>query len=186
MSIFTQFPKHMTSGGFLPRPTKKEQETPGKGQESVWSYPRPPVCKEAKGRKVIVKMGNTVIAETERAFRMMEESHPPTWYIPKEDIKMDFLEPSQAFKTTCEFKGQAVYYDVKVENKQAKMVAWTYPDPEDNQSCIKEKFAFYLQRGVDAWVDGVKAKPQEGDFYGGWITPDVVGPFKGGPGTRFW
>uniref|UniRef100_A0A7S3YCF9 DUF427 domain-containing protein n=1 Tax=Lotharella globosa TaxID=91324 RepID=A0A7S3YCF9_9EUKA len=109
-------------------------------------------------------------------------------------------------QTTCEFKGQAVYYDVEADGKTVKMtgahevveitgpqseqsnrsLGWSYPTPADDQKQIKDKFAFYINRGLEAWVDGEKAKPQEGDFYGGWITPDVVGPFKGSPGTRFW
>jgi len=176
----------MASGGYLSHPSKDEREKPKDGQESVWDYPRPPVCKEAKGRKVVVKFGEQVVAETDRAWRMMETSHPPTWYIPKEDISMKYLKPANAMKTTCEFKGQAVYYDVTVGTKTAKMTCWSYPTPADDQKVIKNMFAFYINRGLDAYVDGAKAKPQEGDFYGGWITPDVVGPFKGGPGTRFW
>eukprot|EP00470_Lotharella_oceanica_P015823 CAMPEP_0170181634 /NCGR_PEP_ID=MMETSP0040_2-20121228/25624_1 /TAXON_ID=641309 /ORGANISM="Lotharella oceanica, Strain CCMP622" /LENGTH=235 /DNA_ID=CAMNT_0010426753 /DNA_START=41 /DNA_END=745 /DNA_ORIENTATION=- len=179
MNVFAQFPKHMSSGGFLPHPSKEDRVKPKEGQESVWDYPRPPVCKEAKGRKVVLKLGNKVIAETERAWRMMETSHPPTWYIPKEDINMKYLKPSQAMQTTCEFKGQAMYYDVEADGKTVKMTGWSYPRPADDQKQIKDKFAFYINRGLEAWVDGKKAKPQEGDFYGGWITADVVGPFKG-------
>mmetsp|Transcript_16719 Transcript_16719/g.26544 ORF Transcript_16719/g.26544 Transcript_16719/m.26544 type:complete len:117 (-) Transcript_16719:191-541(-) len=116
----------------------------------------------------------------------MEESHPPTWYIPLEDIEQKYLKPSNAIQTTCEFKGQAKYYDVIVGSSRIKMTSWEYPIPSDEQKEIKGKMAFYINKGLDAWVDGDKAKPQEGDFYGGWITKDVVGPFKGGPGTRFW
>eukprot|EP00472_Partenskyella_glossopodia_P005614 CAMPEP_0197528792 /NCGR_PEP_ID=MMETSP1318-20131121/26335_1 /TAXON_ID=552666 /ORGANISM="Partenskyella glossopodia, Strain RCC365" /LENGTH=186 /DNA_ID=CAMNT_0043084025 /DNA_START=92 /DNA_END=652 /DNA_ORIENTATION=- len=186
MSAYDFFPKHMASGGFLPHPSKNARPKPKEGQESVWDFPRPPVCKKAEGREVVVKFGETLIAKTKNAWRMMETSHPPTWYIPKEDVNMQYLQPSNSIKTTCEFKGQAVYYDVKMGSAGARMTAWEYPIPADDQKCIKGKLAFYINKGLDAWVDGDKAKPQEGDFYGGWITKDVVGPFKGGPGTRFW
>jgi len=119
---------------------------------------------------------------------MCEESHPPTWYFPREDVRMDLLE-AVGGSTACEFKGAARYFHVRSEPGGApvcKQAGWTYERASGRNEPIRGHLAFYLREPLVATVDGERARPQEGDFYGGWITADVVGPFKGGPGTRFW
>ncbi|HUV06574.1 MAG TPA: DUF427 domain-containing protein [Spirochaetia bacterium] len=158
--------------------------TPGPGQESVWDYPRPPKVETSRS-KIRVEFRGKVIAETRRALRVLETSHPPVYYIPAEDIRMEFLErePGSSF---CEWKGQALYYSVAVGDKIAGRAAWSYPKPSPAYSAIKDHVAFYAERMDACTVDGERVRPQEGAFYGGWITKNIVGPFKGAPGTLGW
>jgi uncharacterized protein (DUF427 family) len=157
---------------------------PGPGQESVWDYPRPPRVEETSRHIRVVFNGN-VIAETRCAKRVLETSHPPVYYIPPEDVKMEYLR--RASRTSyCEWKGRAVYYTVSVGDKQAENAAWYYPDPAPGFEAIKEHLAFYPQLMDACYVDGERVKAQAGGFYGGWITSDIVGPFKGEPGTWGW
>lgn len=156
---------------------------PGPGQESVWDYPRPPRIEDSDKHVKIVFNGVT-IAETNRAKRVLETSHPPTYYIPPEDVDRSYLVPR--FNTSfCEYKGTAKYYGLLVDDEQVSIAAWYYPDPTPAFTELKNYLAFYPQY-VDAYVDGEQVQPQSGGFYGGWITSDVVGPFKGDPGTEFW
>lgn len=157
---------------------------PGPGQESVWDYPRPPRLEECDKRLRIVFKGRT-IADTRRAKRVLETSHPPNYYIPREDIDMDRLERVPGV-SLCEWKGQAAYYDVVVDRKRAERAAWEYLFPKEPFSAIKDHLAFYAEPMDACYVDDETVVPQPGGFYGGWITSDVVGPFKGEPGTRFW
>ncbi len=154
------------------------------GQESVWDYPRPPRL-EATTRHIQVICNGVVIADSTRAYRVLETSHPPVYYIPPEDIRMEYLEAS--LRTTfCEWKGQGAYYHVHVADKHLFDVAWYYPNPTPAFAAIKDYVAFY-PRPMDAcYVDGKQVQPQPGEFYGGWITPDIVGPFKGEPGSWGW
>ena len=125
------------------------------------------------------------IADSYGAKRVLETSHPPTYYIPPEDIQMEYLvkAPGSSF---CEWKGMARYYSVVVKNKRADKVAWYYPDPKSGYEGLKDHVAFYPGPMEACYVDGEGVKPQPGGFYGGWITGDIVGPFKGEPGTQGW
>ena len=154
--------------------------------ESVWDYPRPPRC-EPSGRRVTVALGGRVIADTTRAHRVLETSHPPVYYIPREDIVTGALEDAGGRRTFCEFKGTAAYLDViGGDGRRLSRAAWTYPEPSAGFAAIRGAVAFYPALMDECRVDGEPVRAQEGDFYGGWITDDIVGPFKGAPGTRGW
>ncbi len=162
----------------------RERVVPAPGQESVWDYPRPPRV-ERTDRHIQVVFNGVVIADTRRAWRVLETSHPPVYYIPPEDIRMDCLRPA-AGRSFCEWKGQAGYYDVRVGDRTAANAAWYYVMPTPAFAGIKDHVAFY-PRPMDACtVDGELVQPQPGEFYGGWITRDIVGPFKGEPDTWGW
>jgi uncharacterized protein (DUF427 family) len=157
---------------------------PGPGQESVWDYPRPPRV-ERTGKHMEVVFNGVVIADSRRAWRVLETSHPPVYYIPPQDIRMDCLLPAQG-SSFCEWKGQAGYYDVRVGDKAAAHAAWYYAKPTPAFAGIKDHVAFYARLMDACYVDGELVQPQPGEFYGGWITSDIVGPFKGEPGTWGW
>lgn len=161
-----------------------ERVKPGPGQESVWDYPRPPRL-EAVSRHIRVVFADTVIAETDRAVRVLETSHPPVYYIPPEDIRMQHLE-RESGSSFCEWKGRAVYYTVAVGDRKARHAAWAYPEPNEAFSSIRDFVAFYAEVMDACFVDGERVRSQAGGFYGGWITGDIVGPFKGSPGTSGW
>jgi uncharacterized protein (DUF427 family) len=152
--------------------------------ESVWDYPRPPRV-ERSSRRVRVVVGGVILAESQRALRVLETSHPPSWYIPADDVRMDLLVPTGR-RTICEFKGGASYYRLASDPEGRAEVAWTYLRPAAGYEALRGHISFYAGRVDEAWVDDERVQPQEGDFYGGWITSDVSGPFKGGPGTRGW
>lgn len=157
---------------------------PGPGQESVWDYPRPPAV-EPTGRLVEVRFAGLTVASSRRAIRVLETSHPPVYYLPPEDVRTDLLVP-EAGRSVCEWKGSAVYLGIRVGERHAPSVAWSYPRPLPGYEAIAGHLAFYPGRVEACFVDGVRVAPQPGGFYGGWITPDVVGPFKGEPGTLGW
>ena len=157
---------------------------PVPGQGSVGASPRPPRLEDSD-RRVKVVFGGVTPAYTTRARRVLETSHPPVYYIPPDDVRMEHLKPSGA-SSFCEWKGRASYYDVITDEREEPRAAWYYPDPVPAYRGIRGYVAFYPSRMDACWVDGEKVLAQEGDFYGGWITPDVVGPFKGAPGTRRW
>jgi uncharacterized protein (DUF427 family) len=157
---------------------------PGPGQESVWDYPRPPRLEDT-ARHIQVVFNGITIAETRRAKRVLETSHPPVYYIPPEDIKMEYLQPTPR-SSWCEWKGQAGYYTITVGDKQAAHAAWFYPQPTTGFESIRGYVAFYPHLMDGCYVDGERVRPQAGGFYGGWITSDIVGPFKGEPGTQGW
>jgi uncharacterized protein (DUF427 family) len=158
---------------------------PGPGQESVWDYPRPPRVETCR-RHIKVEFNGLVVAETTRAKRVLETSQPPAYYIPPEDVRLrEHFQPT-GHTTVCEWKGVAHYYTITVDGRTAANAAWYYPEPAPGFEAIKDHVAVYPGRVEACYVDGEKAEPQEGDFYGGWITKDVVGPFKGGPGTQGW
>jgi uncharacterized protein (DUF427 family) len=159
-------------------------ETPGPGQESVWDYPRPPRL-EKTTRHIQVVLNGQVVADTRRALRLLETSHPPTYYIPPEDVRTDLLFPAPG-DSLCEWKGSARYYTVRVREAVAARAAWSYPDPLPRFAALKDHIAFYASAMERCTVDGEAAKPQPGGFYGGWITDDLAGPFKGGPGSAGW
>lgn len=160
------------------------RETPQPGQESVWDYPRPPRV-EPTSRRLRVVFSGVTIAETTRAHRVLETSHPPAYYIPKEDIRMEYLRASNR-RTFCEFKGAASYWSVQIDGRTAENAAWGYEVPSSGYEAIQGALAFYPARMDACFVDDEQVGAQQGDFYGGWITSDVVGPFKGPPGTWGW
>lgn len=158
--------------------------TPGPGQESVWDYPRPPRV-DPSDEVVEVRLGGRVVARSTRTLRVLETSHPPTYYLPESDFAPAVLRPVEG-RTYCEYKGVAAYFDLVVGDVVAERAAWTYPDPMPGFEALVGHVAV-MPASVDACtVDGEVVTPQEGGFYGGWVTSRVVGPFKGGPGTWGW
>jgi len=149
--------------------------------ESVWDYPRPPRV-EATSRRITVEADGVVLVDSSNALRVLETSHPPVYYVPVADVRDGALNPSGGRTTVCEYKGMAAYYDVRGRPRSA----WSYPDPRPGFEALRGLVAFYPSRFDRCAVDGEVVRAQEGDFYGGWITSDIVGPFKGGPGTRGW
>ncbi|MEM9885808.1 MAG: DUF427 domain-containing protein [Bacteroidota bacterium] len=158
---------------------------PKKGQESVWDYPRPPRL-EPCSKELIVECDGIQLLATNAAFRVLETSHPPVYYIPQSDIKMEFLRERTAQGSFCEFKGVATYWDIVTPKQERLKAAWSYASPTASFSSIKDHLAFYASKVDACYVDGEQVQAQEGDFYGGWITLDIVGPFKGGVGTWGW
>jgi uncharacterized protein (DUF427 family) len=159
-------------------------QQPSAGQESVWDYPRPPRV-EATNKLIRVEFGGVALAETRRAYRVLETSHPPVYYLPQDDIRMECLTQAR-LQTVCEFKGTATYWTVRVGDRVAENAGWSYRNPLPGFEAIRNHIAFYASRVDACFVDGEPVTPQPGDFYGGWITAGIVGPFKGGPGTRGW
>jgi uncharacterized protein (DUF427 family) len=164
-------------------PEDSSREPQGR-RESVWDYPRPPRLEET-GRSILVVFNGVEIVSAPRAWRVLETSHPPTYYLPPEFVRMEHLEPSRR-RSFCEWKGQASYYDVVAGARRAPSAAWTYYRPTAAFAPLAGAVAFYAQLMDACFVDGERVSTQEGDFYGGWITSDLVGPFKGAPGTRGW
>jgi uncharacterized protein (DUF427 family) len=156
----------------------------GPGQESVWDYPRPPSA-EVTQRRIVVELGGRVIAETDRAIRVCETSHPPVYYVPREDVADGVLVRAGG-SSWCEWKGAATYWEAVVGDRRVLSVGWSYEDPSPGFEHLRGAVAFYPDKVDRALVDGEAARPQAGGFYGGWITADVVGPFKGEPGTLGW
>ena len=165
----------------LGRPKRTE---PSAGQESVWDYPRPPRLEKVTVRLRVIFCGQT-IADTTSGYRVLETSHPPVYYIPPDDIAQQYLQGAPG-SSWCEFKGHARYWSLNVDGRAAENAAWSYPTPSAAFSDIAGYLAFYASRVDQCWVDDERVQPQEGDFYGGWITSRIVGPFKGGAGTRGW
>lgn len=157
---------------------------PGPGQESVWDYPRPPRVEEVSKRIQVVFNG-VLIADTARAKRVLETSHPPVYYIPPEDVRLEFLLEAEE-SSLCEWKGWARYHMVAVGGRRAERAAWSYPEPKPGYEAIRGHLAFYAGPMDSCTVGGERVEPQPGAFYGGWITASIVGPFKGGPGTMGW
>jgi uncharacterized protein (DUF427 family) len=166
----------------MPRPIRIE---PGPGQESVWDYPRPPRLENVSNRLQVIFNG-VVIADTTKGKRVVETAGAPVYYFPPEDINMAYLTAVPKYQTLCEWKGYAVYYSIAVDGNQAERAAWTYPKPTRDFTDLKDYIAFYPQPMDACLVDGEKVRPQPGGFYGGWITSNIVGPFKGEPGTEHW
>lgn len=154
------------------------------GQESVWDYPRPPVAEPSARRITIVHRGVT-LAATDAAVRTLETSHPPTYYLPPADILMSALVEVDG-TSFCEWKGHARYFDVVVAGERLARAAWSYPEPTAGFAALRDHIAFYAGPFDACRVDGEAVTPQPGGFYGGWITSDLAGPFKGVPGSRFW
>ncbi len=156
---------------------------PGPGQESVWDYPRPPVI-VADTRLVQVRLHDVLIAETRAARRILETASPPTFYLPPDSVQRNCLRLGTQ-GSYCEWKGRANYFDVCAGEDCVEQAAWTYPEPSAQFAAIRNYLAFYPGR-LECYVDGERVRAQAGGFYGGWITDDIVGPFKGEPGTSGW
>ena len=157
---------------------------PRAGQESVWDYPRPPRV-ERVSRRVRIDLGGTVIFDSDDVVRVLETSHPPAYYLRIDDFAPGALAPA-AGSSFCEFKGPARYLDVRGGGAVAAAAAWNYPDPTPGFEILADRVALYPGRMDRCTVEGVEVTPQPGGFYGGWITPEIVGPFKGGPGSMGW
>jgi uncharacterized protein (DUF427 family) len=137
-------------------------------------------------RLVRIEHAGTLVAESRHALRVLETAGAPTWYLPREDVRLDLLVLRPDRRTVCEWKGQATYFDLRVGDRVSPLAAWTYERPRPDYRAIAGHIAFYAGRVDAATVDGERARPQPGGFYGGWVTDDVVGPFKGEPGTEAW
>ncbi len=156
---------------------------PGPGQESVWDYPRPPKCVEDP-REVMVLFGDTVIAKTTSGIRVLETASPPTVYIPPADIHMQFLKRS-AGSSFCEWKGQATYWSLHLGQHEVRDVGWSYEHPSERFASIHGFLSFYPAL-LECSIDGERVRPQPGGFYGGWVTDEIIGPYKGESGTSGW
>jgi uncharacterized protein (DUF427 family) len=152
--------------------------------ESVWEYPRPPAI-ERVSRHVRAVVGGHVIADTMRPIRVLETSHPPVYYIPPDDVVQEYLQPSP-HTSFCEYKGRAHYLSLLVDGEKHGNVAWCYPNPSPGYEELAGHIAFYAWALDEATVDGEQVTPQPGRFYGGWITSEIEGPFKGEPETMGW
>jgi uncharacterized protein (DUF427 family) len=159
-------------------------ETPKAGQESVWDFPRPAIAQHVSSHLKIMHRG-IIVAETKKGVRTLETSHPPSYYFPREDVAMGLLSLSNN-SSFCEWKGNAQYLDVTVKGETLKNVGWSYPNPTSTFMMLQNFIAFYASPFDQCLVDGEKALPQPGDFYGGWVTSKFSGPFKGVAGSRFW
>lgn len=153
------------------------------GQESVWDYPRPPRVEPTRER-VVVTLDGVPVASTTDAVRVLETSHPPVYYLPVDAFEPGVLEPA-AGTSVCEFKGRASYVSVRVGGRLLPRVGWTYPAPLPGYEVLADRVALYAT-DLTCTVDGEQVEPQPGQFYGGWITSRVVGPFKGAPGSWGW
>lgn len=156
----------------------------GRPSESVWDYPRPPRL-ETSSLRVRVELEGAVVAESRTTSRVLETSHPPVFYFPPEDVAPGALRPAGR-RTFCEWKGEASYFDVIVPGRTEAAAAWAYANPTGRFEAIRGYVAFYPSRMDECSVDGEIVLSQDGDFYGGWITSELRGPFKGGPGSGGW
>ncbi len=157
---------------------------PKPGQESVWDYPRPPRL-EPTSKHIRIEFAGETIASTNRAYRVLETSHPPVYYLPPDDVRIELLTVA-AGSSFCEWKGRAGYSDLMVGGRTVNNAAWFYPDPTPAFSVVTGYLAFYPSKMDACFVDDELVESQPGDFYGGWITSDIVGPFKGATGTWGW
>lgn len=158
---------------------------PGQKRESVWAYPRPPRVEPCL-RRARVLHGGLVVADSRRAMRVLETSHPPGIYLPPDDVDLALLEP-EGFTTLCEYKGRASYWSLAVPGSlRVARAAWSYPDPQPGYEAVAGYLSFYPDRVERCLLDDETVTPQQGGFYGGWITAEVEGPFKSGPGTLGW
>jgi uncharacterized protein (DUF427 family) len=158
--------------------------SPQPGQESVWDYPRPARLEDTNKHLKIICNG-IVLAETNRGKRVLETSHPPVYYFPSQDIKLEHLIATSR-QTGCEWKGKCRYYDIAIGDRYIPQGAWRYVDPTANFAALQDYYAFYPSLMDACYVNDELVTAQSGDFYGGWITSDIVGPFKGEPGTWGW
>ena len=158
-------------------------ELPGPGQESVWDYPRPPRC-VSDSRTVTIQYDGRLVAQTTRAVRVLETASPPTVYIPPDDIDMERLVRGSG-NSWCEWKGPATYWTLRIDNGRLANAGWSYEQPTEPFQAIASYLSFYPAL-VDCFIDQQPVRPQPGGFYGGWVTDEIVGPYKGEPGTSGW
>ena len=156
---------------------------PQAGQESVWDYPRPPRVIE-ESREIVIRWGTVEIARSQRALRILETGHPPSFYLPWDDVARQHLQPGSG-TSICEWKGPARYWSLVRAGSRLTNVAWSYPAPLAGAEAIAECVAFY-PASLQCTVGGAVVTPQPGGFYGGWITPELAGPFKGAAGSAGW
>jgi uncharacterized protein (DUF427 family) len=154
-------------------------------KESVWDYPRPPRI-ERLDRRVRIEHGGELIAESDRALRVLETASPPTIYVPAADVRTDLLSEIAAKHSVCEWKGRASYFDLAAGGRRSEAAAWHYPEPRDAFAELRDHIAFYAGRVDAAYLGDERVRPQGGGFYGGWITDEIEGPFKGEPGSEGW
>lgn len=152
--------------------------------ENVWDYPRPPAL-EPVAKSVRIQFAGRIIAATEAAFRVLETSHPPVYYLPRAAFTGCTLEPARG-SSFCEWKGEASYWNIRAGDRVAERVAWSYPNPTPAFAVIRDHLAVYAGAMDRCFVGDEAVTPQPGGFYGGWITRDLQGPFKGEPGTMHW
>ena len=152
--------------------------------ENVQSYPRPPLLEPA-AQTVPIVLGEIELARTTQALRVCETHHPPTYYIPNSDIRMELLYPS-ARRSWCEWKGRARYFDLSWKARAVRNAAWDYPRPTPGFAQLRNHLAFYASAVDEAWVGEERVQSQPGDFYGGWVTANLTGRIKGAPGTEGW
>jgi uncharacterized protein (DUF427 family) len=155
----------------------------GRPRESVWDYPRPPAIRE-EDREVVVTLRGEPVARSSRGAKVCETAGPPVIYVPREDVEEEVLGPASG-QTYCEWKGSASYYDVVAGGHMAERAAWAYHEPTDAFQPIRDWIAFY-PRLVECELGGERVEPQPGEFYGGWVTAEITGPFKGIPGSTGW
>lgn len=158
-------------------------ETPGPGEESVWDYPRPPRI-VVDPRRVVVRAGAVTLAESVDAYRVLETASPPTFYIPQRDVRVELLQLYPG-ASVCEWKGTASYWRVKAATPSREAIGWSYPTAQAPYELLSDAYSFYPGR-VECFVDRQRVRPQPGLFYGGWVTDEIVGPWKGDPGTESW
>ncbi len=159
-------------------------EEPGPGQESVWDYPRPPRIEPVKADLRVVRSG-VELARTARGRRVVETAGAPVYYFPPGDVRLDLLTDGGG-GSICEWKGRARYWTLHQDGDSIPQLAWSYPDPTAAYRSLAGWLAFYAGKVDEAWVGDVRAEPQSGGFYGGWVTPDLAGPIKGAAGTGGW
>lgn len=157
---------------------------PGPHQESVWDYPRPPDL-QSSTRHIVIRLAGRTIVDTTASWRVCETSHPPVYYVPAEAWAAGSLQPGQG-SSYCEFKGAATYWTIEVDGVCRENAGWSYEAPTGAFGPLRGAVAVYPGRMDEVLVDDEVVTPQAGGFYGGWITSDVVGPFKGEPGTWGW
>jgi len=159
-------------------------EAPGEGQESVWDYPRPPAVVR-DSRRVLVRRGELIVGETSRALKVMETASPPTFYLPPQDVRSEFLKKEVDGSSFCEWKGRAHYFGLVTPTAKVDQVGWSYAHPRTGFEQLADYIAFYPAK-LECFVEGERVRPQPGGFYGGWLTSDIVGPVKGSAGTQGW
>ena len=156
----------------------------GKLYESVWDFPRPPAIEPVEWR-IRVRHADVTIVDAPRCLRVLETSQPPAYYVDSQFVDQTLFTATDRH-TSCEWKGVADYVDVHAGSAVVQQSAWTYRNPADRFASLAGCWAFYAQRFDECWVDNEEVTSNEGQFYGGWITANVTGPFKGAPGTLHW
>lgn len=177
-------PHHASSPKPRPVARPKRDDRDVLATESVWDFPRPPALEPFSGT-VRIELGGAEVCRSTRAWRVLETSHPPVYYIPPDDFVSQSLHPAGG-GSFCEWKGRAAYWDVTGGEKVAPKAAWSYPQPTADFEAIRDYVAVYAHHMDACWVNDEQVTAQPGGFYGGWVTSNLIGPFKGGPGTVGW